>query len=96
MHDELQTLFDADARALRASAPPMSPAWRIAQIARERAARRMARRVRWMWRIALGAFIAGALPLAAHDPRALPALVLPLLLGALPCWRDEPGTLRER
>ena len=55
------------------------------------AAHRMARRLRWTWRIATLVFVAGAIPIVLHDPRALPGLVAPLLLGAFACWRDEPG-----
>ena len=58
---------------------------------RARAAQRMARRLRWAWRIAAILFGAGAIPLAWHDPRALSGLLVPLLLGGLACWRDEPG-----
>ena len=98
MHDEheIRALFEADARALRASAPIPPPAWRVLQIARADTARRMARRLRWTWRIAGLAFLAGAIPIALHDPRALPALIAPVLLGALACWRDEPGAPARR
>ncbi|KGQ20151.1 hypothetical protein LF41_2105 [Lysobacter dokdonensis DS-58] len=88
-------MFEADARALRTSAPTPPPPWRIAQAARARAARRLARRVRWLWRIATIAFVAAAIPVVLHDPRTLPGLVAPLLLGALACWRDEPGVPRD-
>ena len=94
--DALQELFEADARQLRAIAPSPPPAWRIAQAARANAARRMAMRLRWAWRIATLAFVAAATPLVLQDPRALPGLVAPLLLGALACWRDEPGAIQRR
>jgi len=96
MRDELQALFEADAQRMRANAPVPPPAWRIVQAARANAARRMANRLRWAWRIATAAFVAGAIPLAMHDPRVLPGLVVPLLLGALVCWRDEPGAPENR
>lgn len=94
--DELQALFEADAQQLRARAPSPPPAWRVVQAARANAARRMAHRLRWTWRIALFVLVVSAVPLVLHDPRALPGLVAPLLLGALFCWRDEPGTLEAR
>ena len=90
--DELQALFEADAQRLRAHAPTPPPAWRVVQAARANAARRMASRLRWAWRVATLVIVAGAIPLVLHDPRVLPGLVLPLLLGALVCWRDEPGS----
>ena len=89
--DELESLFKAEAQALRDAAPTAPPAWRIHQRARERAAARIAHRLRWTWRIATLAFIAAAIPLALHDARMVPGLVAPLLAGALLCWRDEPG-----
>ena len=93
MHDDkdIAALFAADARRLRATTPVPPPAWRIVQAARARAAHRMARRLRWTWRIATLVFVAATIPIAVHDPRVLPGLVAPLLLGALACWRDEPG-----
>lgn len=96
MHDDLQAMFEADARHLRAIAPSPPPPWRIAQAARANAARRMARRLRWTWRVATLVVVAGAIPVVMHDPRALPGLVAPLLLGALACWRDEPGSVDPR
>ncbi|MCC8363220.1 hypothetical protein LK996_09045 [Lysobacter sp. A6] len=94
--DDLQALFEADAQRLRANAPTPPPAWRIVQAARANAARRMASRMRWVWRIAALVVVVGAIPLVLHDPRVLPGLVLPLLLGALACWRDEPGAPTNR
>jgi hypothetical protein len=93
MHDDkdIAALFEADAHRLRAAAPTPPPAWRIVQAARAQAAHRIARKLRWTWRIATLVFVAGAIPIVLHDPRALPGLVAPLLLGALACWRDEPG-----
>ena len=93
MHDDkdIAALFEADARRLRTTAPTPPPVWRIVQAARARAAHRMARRLRWTWRIATLVVVAAAIPIALHDPRALPGLVAPLLLGGLACWRDEPG-----
>jgi hypothetical protein len=97
MHDDdFVALFEEDARRLRAAAPTPPPAWRIVQASRARAASRMARRLRWAWRIAALLFVAGAIPIVLHDPRALPGLVAPLLLGAFACWRDEPGELPNR
>jgi len=96
MDDDLQAMFTADAQALRAAAPVPPPPWRLVQAARANAARRMARRLRWAWRAAMLVFIAGAVPVVMHDPRALPGLLLPVLLGALVCWRDEPGVLEPR
>ena len=93
MRDDVQALFEADAKRLRAIAPNPPPPWRIVQAARANAARRMARRLRWTWRIATLVIVAGAVPIVLHDPRALPGLVAPLLLGALACWRDEPGSV---
>jgi hypothetical protein len=90
--DDLQALFEADAQRLRANAPTPPPAWRVVQVARANAARRMAGRLRWAWRVATLVIVAGAIPLVLHDARVLPGLVLPLLLGALVCWRDEPGS----
>ena len=96
MKPELESLFEADARALRAAAPAPPPPWRIHQLARARAAARMARTLRWTWRLATLAFIAAAIPLALHDPRMLPGLAAPIVLGAFLCWRDEPGELGTR
>lgn len=99
MHDDkpdIEALFASDLARLRARAPTPPPAWRIVQAAHLRAASRMARRLRWAWRVATLLFVAGAIPLALHDPRAVPGLVAPLLLGALVCWRDEPGLFEQR
>lgn len=96
MHDAMQVLFESDAQRLRAAAPPPPPPWRIVQAARANAARRLAHRVRWAWRIATLAFVAAAIPVALHDPRSVPGLVAPLLLGAILCWRDEPGVDETR
>lgn len=99
MHDErddpLRAMFDADRVRLHAAAPVPAPAWRIVHAARARAAQRIARRVRWTWRIAVLLLGAGAIALAWHEPRALPGLLAPLLLGGFACLRDEPGPHRE-
>ena len=96
MHDDMQALFEADAQHLRAAAPSPPPPWRIVQAARANAARRLANRMRWAWRIATLVFVAAAIPVALHDPRSVPGLVAPLLLGAILCWRDEPGEAESR
>ena len=96
MRDEMQALFEADAKQLRAAAPSPPPPWRILQTARATAARRLANRMRWAWRIAMLVFVAAAIPVVLHDPRAVPGLVAPLLLGAILCWRDEPGVVETR
>ena len=96
MHDDMQALFAADAKRLREAAPSPPPAWRIVQSARANAARRLANRMRWAWRIAALVFVAAAIPVVLHDPRSVPGLVAPLLLGAILCWRDEPGFVETR
>ena len=96
MHDEMQALFKADAKKLREAASSPPPPWRIVQAARANAARRLAIRMRWAWRIATLVFVAAAIPVVLHDPRAVPGLVAPLLLGAILCWRDEPGAVETR
>jgi hypothetical protein len=85
MRDDLQSLFEADLRGLRNAAPPPPPAWRVVDAARARAAPRRARRGHWVWAIAGGVLVLGAIPVLLHDPRALPGLVAPLLLGAFVC-----------
>ena len=86
--DELESLFKADAQQLRNAAPTSPPTWRIHQRARERAAMRVAVRVRWAWRLTALLLLVGAMPIAYQDARLLPMLASPLLVGALVCWRD--------
>jgi hypothetical protein len=93
---DLEAMFAADLQRMRAAAPTRPPAWRVVQEAHRRAAARVARRVRWAWRIAALVAMVGVIPFVLHDPRALPGLVAPLLLGALACWRDEPGITHPR
>jgi len=98
MHDDddrLQAMFRADLQRLRASAPTPTPAWRVVQRAQARAAERMARQVRWAWRIAALVFAAVAIVLAWRDPRTLIGLLAPLALGGLACWHDEPAPLQK-
>jgi hypothetical protein len=96
MHDDtrdLEAMFAADLQRMRAAAPTPPPPWRVVQEARRRAAARVANRVRWAWRIAALVAIVGAIPFVLHDPRSIPGLIAPLLLGAIACWRDEPGAV---
>ena len=88
MHD-IESLLRTDLARLRTAAPQPPPAWRIVRAARLHAAQRMARRLRWAWGIAAVVLCASAVPVLLHDPRALPALLAPVLLGALACWRPQ-------
>lgn len=88
MHD-IETLLRTDLARLRSAAPSPPPAWRIVRAARLRAAERMARRLRWAWGIAAVVLCGSAVPILLQNPRALPALLAPVLLGALACWRPQ-------